>query len=279
VTAIGGWSFQTAGSPRQHLSWRALTDPGDALQSLFVNGYYPFFPVFAFFAVGIVIGRLDLGRRAVAASLAVGGAVVGFGTMAFSEALLAMTGSTVDTPADGSWSWSRLLDYGGHSEMPAWVVSATGTSIMVLGLCLLLLGQSSGPTAQASPGSGRVGVWTSPVVTLGMMSLSFYAFQIVTSRLFPSPFFTSLEREWFNVAVLYGGFAVFALGWRRWVGTGPLEALLRIGSRRRQPDRGGPGSPTLADSVAAQARAEHEVEHRAEHEFEHRVEPGTTSLR
>ncbi len=220
-TAIGGWSFQVVGDPRQRSSFEAIGEGWPFLRSLLFDGYYPFFPVFAFFAVGIVVARLDLRDQRLAATLAVAGTVVGVGTVLAAEAVA--DALSVDPVASGpgrTFDGARLLDVTGHSAMPAWVISATGTSIAVLGLSLL--------AARYLPALTR------PVAVLGTVALSFYVFQAIATLVVTSPSETSLAREWLNVAILYGGFTAAAMVWKRWFRAGPLEALLRIGSRRRQ---------------------------------------------
>lgn len=219
-TAIGGWSFQVVGDPRQRSSFETIGEGWPFLRSLLFDGYYPFFPVFAFFAVGIVVARLDLRDRRLAAILAAAGTVVGVGTVLAAEAVA--TALSVDPVASGpgrTFDGARLLDVTGHSAMPAWVISATGTSLAVLGLSLL--------AARYLPALTR------PVAVLGTVALSFYVFQAIATLVVTSPSQTGLAREWLNVAILYGGFTAAAMVWKRWFRAGPLEALLRLGSGGR----------------------------------------------
>ena len=219
VTAVGAWSVQVAVWPPRSTTLGLVLDGGPALRSLFTDGYYPFFPVFAFFAIGIVLGRLDLGDPRVAAALAAAGSFVGLATLLVAGWLTSRLGSerVTDRPAE-TFDWSRLVDVSGHSGMPAWVLSAAGTSVAVLGFSLLV-----------APRAPRL---VRPIAILGTVALSFYVFQVLTTLVIPSPAETGLVREWATVAVLYGGFILAAVGWKRWFRSGPLEALLRIGSPR-----------------------------------------------
>lgn len=219
---IGGWSFQTVGQPRQRSSFEVIGEGWPFLRSLLFDGYYPFFPVFAFFAVGIVLARLDLRDQRLAITLAVVGTAVGVGTVLAADAVAgALSVDPAGVVADGTFDGARLLDVTGHSAMPAWVISATGTSVAVLGLSLL--------AARAMPALTR------PVAVLGTVALSFYVFQAVATLVVTSPAETGLAREWVTVAILYGGFTAAAMVWKRWFRAGPLEALLRVGSGPRRP--------------------------------------------
>jgi uncharacterized membrane protein YeiB len=220
VTAVGAWTGQVAYWPPHPTNLDAVLDGLPAIRSLAIDGYYPFFPVFAFFAIGVVLGRLDLRDRRLAAALAGVGAGVGLASLLAANALTARIGieRVTDRTAE-TFDWARLVDVSGHSAMPAWVVNAAGTSVAVLGLSLLI--------------APRVPDLVQPIAALGSVALSFYVFQVLTTLVIPSPDETGLAREWLTVAVLYVGFTLAALVWKRWFRSGPLEALLRVGSATR----------------------------------------------
>ncbi|MEL6981468.1 MAG: heparan-alpha-glucosaminide N-acetyltransferase domain-containing protein [Actinomycetota bacterium] len=219
--AIGGVTYQTVGDAPRRSSFEAIGEGWPFLRSLLFDGYYPFFPIFAFFALGMVLARLDLRDQRVAALIAGVGTVVGLGTLVAANALTDALAINPGAFANGTFSADRLLDVSGHSSMPAWVISAAGTSAAVLGFSLL--------AARAAPAVTR------PVAILGTVALSFYVFQVLTTLVITSPNETSLGREWLTVAILYGGFLVAAVVWKQWFRSGPLEALLRVGTPRRRP--------------------------------------------
>lgn len=210
ATAVGAWTYQVVGSPR-------------GLRSLLFDGYYPFFPVAAFFLLGMVVARLDLRSGRVAAGLATVGTVVGLGAWVAAEAVATTLGVDPEALAAGPDAEAgrfvpeRLLDVSGHSAMPAWVISAAGTSVAVLGLSLLA--------------ADRFSRLVRPLALVGTMALSFYVFQALATNVYPPPSETDLVREWLTVAELYLGFLAVALVWRHWFRRGPMEALLRVGSR------------------------------------------------
>jgi uncharacterized membrane protein YeiB len=221
TVAFGGWSYQVIGRAPQLTSYDAVVDGWPGLRSLVFDGYYPFFPVAAFFMLGLILARLDLRDEGVAATLAGVGAAVGVGALLVADGLVAAL--DIDPTAgegSGAFRWTRLLDTEGHSAMPAWAISAAGTSVAVLGLSLL--------AARFWPTLIR------PVATLGTVALSFYVFQVLTALVIPRPSTTSLAQEWVTVALLYGTFLVAAMLWKRYFRSGPLEAVLRVGSGSRR---------------------------------------------
>lgn len=242
VAIAGAWTYQVMGtSPRVSTAYADLDQPIQTIRSLVVDGYYPFFPVAAFFILGMWIGRLDLRSDRVAGWLAAVGLVVGVGAIVATGGVidaLDVDAAAFDTARQAAnldgfdtdrFFWERLLDLEGHGQMPAWVISAAGTSVAVVGLSLL-----------AAP---RAGIVASPFVSLGRMALTFYAFQVVLTNVVPSPRSSPFDQELFTVLAIYFGFMVVAHLWLLQNRAGPLEALLRIGSEpisqgRRPPERG-----------------------------------------
>lgn len=224
ITVAGGWTAQVIAPELDR--WTEIGDlvdnPEVVVWSLLFNGHYPFFPVAAFFVLGMVLGRLDLRSEQVALALTAIGGLVGFATIGVSRSLV--DGFSVDTaifdePRE-QFLLARLLDTTGHSEMTAWVISAAGTSTAILGLSLLI--------------APRLGSPLRPVVALGQLALTFYVFQAVLVRWTPHPTTTPLAQEFLTATAIYFGFMVFAFAWRSWLSVGPLEALLRLGSRSRK---------------------------------------------
>ncbi len=219
--AVGGWTYQGV-VRRQSVNLDAGREGWEVIpEALFFDGYYPFFPVFGFFALGLIVGRLDLRSERVALWLTGVGLVVGLGVGWASGLVARMLGVDPTLRAeDGSFLWARLLDASGHTSMPAWVISSAGTSMAVLGLSLLV--------------AGRALPWIRPIATLGTMALSFYIFQAMAGLALASPGEVSLGQSWLTAIGLYVYFLILAMIWKRWIPWGPFEALLRIGSGGRQ---------------------------------------------
>ena len=222
ITAVGAVTFQTVGNPRAQTTFdEALSYNG--LESLVFDGFYPLFPVGAFFVLGIWLGRIDLRSDRVAATLAGVGAAVGLAVPLLGNRIISsldLQGAIDSRSADGMFHLARLLDSTGHSAMPAWVLSAAGTSAAVLGFSLLI--------------APRVAAMVHPITVVGSMSLTFYVYQAWITRLVPPTRETSIGVEWLFTIAVYVSFAVLALMWRHWFRSGPLERLLRVGSGPRK---------------------------------------------
>ena len=158
----GGWA-----------GWETVTDPRPLLIDLLVSGSYPALPTFAFFLVGMWVGRQALGRRQVQLLLIgvgfalalvgfVGGEIITRATtdrqepraraVAVDDGASARIQDRVERRGEsrrdavrivvregtsgGHRPLARLADPVGHGKMPAWVIGATGWSLAVLGLCL-----------------------------------------------------------------------------------------------------------------------------------------------
>ncbi len=124
-----------------------------------------------------------------------------------------------------------LLNENGHSNMPAWMLGASGLSVFVIGISLVI--------------ADRARRLTMPFVALGQMALTAYVFHLALFR-WPMqdwPYgFSPTE----GLALTLGGWlaaAAFALVWTMKLNHGPLEYLLRLAGQTtsgRRPRRLGP---------------------------------------
>jgi uncharacterized membrane protein YeiB len=122
-----------------------------------------------------------------------------------------------------------LLDAGGHSQMPAWIVGSTGVALFVIGACLWVCDQLP-----------RV---TSPFVAAGQLALTFYIVHVFLLRrgLRDWPWQMSPPSIIAAIAAIYFGFVLVAWMWRSQWRHGPAEAVLRIGDSLVRPS---PSPPT-----------------------------------
>lgn len=224
TTVVGGITFQTIGADHSSTTgWDGVDELPGVLWALTINGYYPVLPTVAMFAVGMWVGRRRLDDLTVVRNLVAGGVAL---------ALVGYVGGRrlVDTLDAGPWEQgegfeaSRLLDATDHSQMPAWVIGSIGTSLVALGLSLLVARR---PTPLLTP-----------FVVLGQMALTYYVFQaIIHDRWWPRTETTQLQEYGYSAVILVG-FVLAAMVWRRYLGRGPLERLLRVGDllqpRRRR---------------------------------------------
>ncbi|MFR9806971.1 heparan-alpha-glucosaminide N-acetyltransferase domain-containing protein [Pseudonocardia sp. RS010] len=217
-----------------------VTDPLGLLSELALTGYYPALPWLAYLAVGIAVGRLRLSETRVAGWLAGGGtalAVVAtlaarwaMGPLGGYAAIAAATppeqlASAPTVPGfvavlpEGvtpTTTWWWLATDAPHSSTPLDLAQTTGSALAVLGL-LLLLGRLAHPLVQAV---------LRPLAAVGALTLSVYAVHIVFLNS-PLDIFDAVPGYLVQVVVATLG----ALAWRRAVGRGPLESLVRVVAR------------------------------------------------
>ena len=219
--AVGGWvrvwHFESfpAGWARTDDAWwstlPALGHPKLLFLQLGFSGYYPLFPTFAFFLVGMWIAHLDLRSRGVLLWLAGIGGVL---TIAGNAVGWNTDDRRASVAADHESAW-RLLSAAGHSHMPVWMFAATGTALVVVAVSELI---------------GRVPLIGRVLAHAGQLALTFYVLHVGLLRrgLREWPWGWSDGRV---LTALFAGFAAFAGAahlWRRYLRYGPAEALLRL---------------------------------------------------
>lgn len=196
LAALGVGTAVLASAPESPLAWN-----GDSVllwlpSEWFVTGYYPGLLWLAYLAVGLALARTGLGRAPVQLGMLIGGAVassVGYGTAA----------------AVG-------LDASAHSNTALEALGAGGLALAVVG------GLSLAVRARI------VSLLLTPLRAIGAMPLTIYTAQILALALTRSAAGGPLEddAEWTLLAVLVIASLALAPLWRRFLGRGPLEALL-----------------------------------------------------
>nr|WP_305076058.1 heparan-alpha-glucosaminide N-acetyltransferase domain-containing protein [Micrococcus sp. TA1] len=210
----------------------AAAHPGVFLTDMLLTGNYPVLPWVAYICVGMVVGRLDLNSKKVAAALLGAGAALAVSTWLVSVLLLGPVGGmgqiTAATPDLDHGQIQNILVYGEddavdglptttgwwlailapYTSTPVTILHTVGTSLAVLGAVLLLV-----------PYLGRT---TRPLAAAGSMTLTLYSAHVVimaTDTVDP-------ERPIMSIAIQVIVFILFAVLWRAAVGKGPLEAIL-----------------------------------------------------
>ena len=200
-----------------------LEQPGTLLSELLFTGYYPTVPWLAYVFAGMAVGRSDLARRGLQGGLLAGGVLLAvcasflsreatadlFSRRILLEADLGLFGNT---PTD-RWAW-LLLD-SPHSATPFDLAATIGSSLAVIGLCLLVAG------ALPRPGVRALAV----VFGAGTMTLSLYSLHAVmrTDGLWP-PDDGAYPRHVALIGVIGAVFVL--LRWR-----GPLELAVGYPAR------------------------------------------------
>jgi uncharacterized membrane protein len=226
--------------------------PVDLVLELLVTGYYPVLTWAPYLLAGMAVGRLDLRSGRVAGALAVGGALLASAALAVSAVVTARPAVRADLLAATDLdTWGQLDTmlrqgmFGVHPTEPPWwllvwsphsgslvdLAHTTGTSLLVLGGCLLLVRPLRLSARRA----------TAVAFGAGTMTLTLYAVHVVVLSVpeeeWPALHATSLHL----VGLLAVGALTLAAGRR-----GPLEtAVSRLSGRTT---RGAP-VPTPDDTV------------------------------
>ncbi|GAA1962130.1 heparan-alpha-glucosaminide N-acetyltransferase domain-containing protein [Agromyces allii] len=186
-----------------------------------VSGAYPVIVWVPVMLIGLALARLDLGSRSTVYLVGlVGGAVA---------CVLLPLSTLLPSPymvADAAWS----VPVRASLE----TLANTGVAAVVVAVLLVL-------TGLATPGVRRVSVAaTSPVAAMGSMPLSIYTLHLVVIalavRVDPASGYLT-DDSWPLLLWLVVGSMVFAWLWRRYIGRGPLEWLLRWASGRSRTAR------------------------------------------
>ncbi len=213
-------------------TWSSLSTPGPLLDDLLLTGVYPALPWLTYLLTGLAVGRLALGSTATAVRLALGGAGLAIGARLVSALLIGPLGGgrrlaevlllpdpaqldeVLDrgmfgnVPTDSPW-W--LAVDARHSSTTLDLLGTTGTALLALGLCLLVV--------------PRVRGLLTPLTAVGSMPLTLYSAHIVVLHL------TDTEDPTRYYLLQVGAALVLAPLWRRYVGRGPLEAGVAAASR------------------------------------------------
>ena len=173
-------------------------------------GEYPMFVWFAFLLAGLILARSDLANRLTAGIAIVAGtlsAVLGYGAAQFIPGVTASA----------------------HSDSTAEVFGSGGVAIAVIGL-LSLLDSASGIGERVSRVLRFV---LAPVAAAGAMALTLYTAHAILLAIVRN--LSMHQGRWempgWVLPTLIIGSLVIATLWRRFVGIGPLEALLRALAR------------------------------------------------
>lgn len=183
--------------------------PLEILSIILFSGPYPLVVWIAPFFLGVWLGRLPLGNQGLQLRLLLIGSVAGVGAFLLSGILV----RTLGEPDTEKIGFDRLISAVGHSQMPLWLISSTGTAVMVLSILLLLV--------------PKFGKRIRVLVAVGQMPLTAYTAHLVIIALIvrPAPE-TALQGLLISLGIMI--FLIFfAVVWIANLRYGPLEMLLR----------------------------------------------------
>ncbi|MDJ0784561.1 MAG: DUF418 domain-containing protein [Desulfosarcinaceae bacterium] len=206
-----GWQWQS-------LTYTDFWTPAGMLRHLLFNGFHPVFPWTAFLLVGMWLGRRNLAEPGIRRRLLVGGALA---------TLIAEVASALLTrwmlarwPAINPTDIRDLCATAPMPPTPLYLLSAGGTAVCLIGICLLVSDKLS---TQA---------WLlRPLVATGQLALTLYVAHVILGMGLLEAL-GLLEHQSLPMAVgsalLFCLAAVgFSIVWRRVAERGPLEWAVR----------------------------------------------------
>ncbi|GAA1832337.1 hypothetical protein GCM10009836_08040 [Pseudonocardia ailaonensis] len=229
--------------PGDQVGLSSLADPGDALHTLLVTGYYPVLTWVTYLFAGLAVGRLDLRRERTAWWLLGGGAALAVVSWVVSAVLMASGGSAAVAGASGAGAlatqrygtvppttWWWLAAEIPHSGTPADLAHTTGCALAVLGAALLL--------------ARRVPLVLAPLAAIGAIPLTLYTLHVASLAILGGTGVVTLL--WHVGWCLSLGLVFRSLGRR-----GPAEAVVSGAARAvRRAVAGAPDRGTDATSGA-----------------------------
>ncbi|GAA4538331.1 heparan-alpha-glucosaminide N-acetyltransferase domain-containing protein [Pseudonocardia xishanensis] len=206
--------------PGAQIGFAELADPGAALRTLLLTGYYPVLTWTTYLLAGMAVGRLDLRSSRTGWGLLGGGAALAATAAVLSSVLLAAGGLEAvggprellvqrygTVPTDTWWWLAVELP---HSGTPFDLAQTTGSALAVLGAALLV--------ARAVP-------WAVvPFAAIGAVPLTLYALHVASLAVLGGEGLSTYV--WHVGWCLAIGLVVRSLGAR-----GPAEAVVSGASR------------------------------------------------
>jgi uncharacterized protein len=201
-----GWDWPT-------LTYHGFWTPRGFVRNLVYNGFHPVVPWLAFLLLGMWLGRRDLRDPGVWRRLFLIGLVVAVASETASRLLVA-----VATPRLGAEDAGAVFGTTPMPPMPLYMLAASGTSVVVIVLCVRI--------AERFAGAG----WLAPLVATGQLALTLYVAHVLIGL---GPLEASGHgRRSVAFSIAWGAaFCVGAVGfsylWRSRYARGPLEMVMR----------------------------------------------------
>jgi uncharacterized membrane protein YeiB len=215
---VGSWLYLygTIHAPQRFVRSPAVWgDPMvQIVDRLVLSGPYPLVTWAAPFCVGVWLGRRDLVAPRVRRRLLLVG-----GPIAVAVPVAAWLMADRLGPAGPRSGWWQVLDDVPHRQMPLWLLSATASAVVVLGLSLWLAERA--PRASA------------PLAAAGRLAFTWYVLHLLVLHAAPSVLRTGSNLGTIGVVIAVTlVMTVASVLWLRVVSRGPLEVVLQPPWRR-----------------------------------------------
>lgn len=218
-----GWNWET-------LEYSALWTIGGFSRNLLLNGFHPVWPWWTFIAVGLLVGRLDLGSLGIQRRLLAFGAATWIAGESLSRLGHSLWLPTLD--GEAAELVHLVCDTAPMPPMPLYLMVGSGVACTVVGACLLAeRDRRLAPLIRALAPAGALALTLYVAhVFIGLGTLEGLGW--LTEQ---SPTHLAQERALASAALFGLASLVGAAVWLRSFDRGPLEALLRRVSRPGRP--------------------------------------------
>jgi uncharacterized membrane protein YeiB len=194
-----------------------LWTPGGMVRNLFFDGYRPVIPWAALLVLGMCIGRLDVTRAQVRRMIVAGGVALLLLSEVASRLLLIFLPRLFSGLSDATLH--EWLEFGSIPPLPPFVISVTGSALLVTGVSLMIGARSSKPPLMTA------------LVSTGQMALTWYVAHVTLLALYVHFFGRSSDGSGTRAVLLgvsaFGIIVACTLWWKRRWTHGPMEWLLR----------------------------------------------------
>lgn len=184
------------------------------LRNLFFNGYHPIFPWFSFFLIGMLIGRMDLLNNKIRKKLFIISLIITTVAELSSEAL-----THFFIPYIGEESSTFLFNTGPILPNVLYIVSATGSALIILILCLYI--------TERYEKNWFIGI----IVNTGQLTLTHYVGHVILG-IGTLILLNRLEHQSLSFVLIFAicffiFSIVFSVLWRNKFPKGPIEWIMR----------------------------------------------------
>lgn len=184
------------------------------LRNLFFNGYHPIFPWFSFFLIGMLIGRMDLLNNKIRKKLFIISLIITTVAELSSKAL-----THFFIPYIGEESSTFLFNTGPILPNVLYIVSATGSALIILILCLYI--------TERYEKNWFIGI----IVNTGQLTLTHYVGHVILG-IGTLILLNRLEHQSLSFVLIFAicffiFSIVFSVLWRNKFPKGPIEWIMR----------------------------------------------------
>ena len=200
-----GWNFE-------ELTYSGFWTINGFTRNLFFNGFHPVFPWLGFFLLGMLMSRVLLKKRQVQIKMISWGLIA----IIFSEIMSFIISGYV-IPADSELQFLFMTD--SMPPMPLYFLAASGTALLIIGLCLLVSEKFKESKIY------------SLIAPAGTQTLTLYVLHIIVGLGFIDAIgFTGTQTssQAFVAAIIFCILGtIFAFTWSKWFRRGIFESLMR----------------------------------------------------